>query len=180
MNEQFAEKNINTPETNLTTVVDPNLAATTIPDSVQDYLGIADALYRYGAGIDLNDAALFASAFSENAVVDFSAVARKLGLELPPLLIGGENIVQHIISVAGHHTTTHVVTNPRIRVEGDTAKMLALVEAMHLPPDDHSRHCLMKNRYDVDLIRDGKDWRICRLTIDTAWFTGDPQVLLSK
>lgn len=179
MNNQLAEKLMDTQATKSTVSSDPNLAATTVPESLRDFLEINDAVYRYAAGLDLNDATLFASAFTEDAVVDFSRFARKLGIEAP-LLTGGDNIVEFLSNNAGPQTTTHVVTNPRIRVEGDNAKMLALVEAVHLLSNDHSRQCLMKNHYDVDLIRDGKRWLIRRLTIDSFWFTGDPQVLSEK
>jgi len=55
--------------------------------------------------------------------------------------------------------------------------MDALVEAQHLPASDHSRYYLMKNRYDVELVREGDLWVIQRVTIDNIWRTGDPTVL---
>ncbi|MNW09877.1 hypothetical protein D3C71_2069780 [compost metagenome] len=62
-------------------------------------------------------------------------------------------------------------------VDGDRAHLDALVEAQHVPRADHSRHYLMKNRYDVDLVRQGDMWVIQRVTIDNVWRSGDPSVL---
>jgi hypothetical protein len=35
----------------------------------------------------------------------------------------------------------------------------------------------MKNRYDVELIRQGEAWVILRSTVDNVWRSGDPAVL---
>jgi hypothetical protein len=69
------------------------------------------------------------------------------------------------------------VTNPRVTVDGDNARLDALVEAQHVPRDDHTRHYLMKNRYDVELARAGDVWVITRNTVDNVWRSGDPAVL---
>jgi hypothetical protein len=73
--------------------------------------------------------------------------------------------------------TTHQVTNVRVGIDGDTARLTALVEAQHLLADDPATHALLKNLYDVDLLRDGDRWVISRLRIDNAWFTGDPAAI---
>lgn len=147
--------------------------------SAEVHLEVTDALYRFGAGHDHADAGLLASAFSADAVVDFGPCGRKMGLEFP-LLTGGETIVKFLSANAGRQTTTHVITNGRVHVEGDAAKLRALVDATHVPANDHSRRCQMMNWYEVELMREGRFWRIRRLVIDNAWFTGDPQVLLGK
>lgn len=51
------------------------------------------------------------------------------------------------------------------------------MEAQHLPESDPSRHYLMKNRYDVELLKQRDGWFICRVTVDNVWRTGDPTVL---
>lgn len=69
------------------------------------------------------------------------------------------------------------VSNPRVTIDGDTAKLEAMVEAQHVPRKDHSRHYLMKNRYDVDLVRHEGIWVIQRTTVDNVWRTGDVTVM---
>lgn len=147
--------------------------------NVRDRLEIVDALYRFGAGIDSCQAELLASAFTAEAVADFRPAAQKAGLEFP-LLTGRESIVKTLISSVGALDTTHVVTNPRTKISGDTAKLYAIVEAQHLPPQDHSRHFLMKNPYEVDLVREGDRWLIGNLVIKNTWFTGEPKVLMGS
>jgi hypothetical protein len=133
--------------------------------------GAMDALFRFGAGVDHGDADLLATAFSDDAVVDFGPCGRRMGLEFP-LPAGRETIVGFLRAKAGTQATTHVVTNGRAHVEGDVARLRALVDATPLPKGDHSRRCRTMNRYDVDLARDDL-WRMSRLVVSSAWLTGD-------
>ena len=142
-----------------------------------DHIEVTDALIRFGAGVDDGDSELLASAFSDDAVVDFGPCGRKMGLDFP-LLTGGETIVRFLGSTALTQTTSHVVTNSRVHVGGHEGKLRALVDATHHPKEDHSRHCRMMNWYGARLLREQKFWRIYHLVIDNVWFAGDPQILL--
>jgi hypothetical protein len=73
--------------------------------------------------------------------------------------------------------TTHSVSNPRVSFSDGGAQLEAIVEAQHLPRNDHSRYYLMKNRYDVELVQQDEVWVIQRVTIDNVWRSGDPTVL---
>lgn len=146
---------------------------------IQDRLEIADALYRFGAGVDFNSEELLVLALAPDVVVDFTASNQLWGLEFP-VLQGRDTVIQALKSSVGILDTTHTVTNPRTQIEGDTAKLYAIVEAQHLPPNDHSRHCLMKNQYDVTLVRDGEHWVIQHLIVKGVWFTGDPKILIGQ
>lgn len=147
--------------------------------SAHDHLAITDALLRFGAGVDDGDAKLVTSAFSDDAVVDFAPCGQKMRLDFP-LMTGGETIASFLGLTSRLQTTSHVVTNARVRVEGHEAHLRALVDATHRPKDDHSRHCRMMNWYDARLIRDGTRWRMRRLVIDNVWFTGDARILLER
>lgn len=153
-------------------------SATTVQE-LRDRAEVLDALYRFGLGQDLKDRALFASAFAEDAELDFRPAAAKWGAR-PPLMSGRDTIVTTILGLfTGRVDTTHQVTNPRVAVDGDTARLTALVEAQHLLTADHGVFALLKNPYDVDLVRDGERWVISRLRIDNAWFTGDPAAIFT-
>lgn len=141
-----------------------------------DKFAVVETLYRFAAGIDLRDNDLLASAFAVDAISDFGPAGKKAGFEYP-VLEGRENIVSALTGSLRQIDTTHSVSNPRVSINGDKAVMDALVEAQHVPSNDHSRHYLMKNRYDVELIREGDVWVIQRVTIDNVWRTGDPTVL---
>jgi hypothetical protein len=141
---------------------------------LRDGVEIVDALYRFGLGQDLKDRELLASAFAADAELDFRPAAARWGGH-PPVMSGRDTIVTSILSMfSGRVDTTHQVTNPRVAVDGDNARLTALVEAQHLLVPDHSEFALLKNLYDVELVRNGERWVIQRLRIDNAWYTGDP------
>ncbi|MBN8736907.1 MAG: nuclear transport factor 2 family protein [Xanthomonadales bacterium] len=145
--------------------------------SAQDFIAIVDALYRFGAGQDLRDRGLFASAFSSDAVLDFTQPARLLGADIAPFE-GRQAIVDAVFAAIDGLDTTHTVTNPRVTAfEGDRAELFALVEAQHLPRADHSRHLLLKHVYTSKLSRHGEAWTIDHMRIDMVWSAGDAAVL---
>lgn len=144
---------------------------------IADKLAVVETLYRFAAGIDLRDNNLLASAFAEDAVSDFRPAAAKAGFEYP-VLEGRGTIVAALSGSLGQVDTTHSVSNPRVSIDGDNAHLDALVEAQHVLQNDHSRHYLMKNRYDVEMVRQGEVWLIKRVTVDNVWRTGDPAVLV--
>lgn len=146
---------------------------------LRDRTEILDALHRFALGQDLKDGELFASAFAADAELDFGPAAARWGAE-PPLMWGRDTIVSTILGLfTGRVDTTHQVTNPRIAIDGDTARLTALVEAQHLLTADHGVFALLKNPYDVELVRDGGRWVIRRLRIANTWFTGDPAAIFA-
>ncbi|MER6126930.1 nuclear transport factor 2 family protein [Streptomyces sp. NPDC001795] len=144
---------------------------------LRDRVEIADALHRFSLGQDLKDKELFASSFAPDAALDFRPAAAKWGA-VPPLMTGRDAIVTTILGLFTDRVdTTHQVTNTRIAVDGQTARLTALVEAQHLLTADHRTHALLKNLYDVDLVREGRRWVMRRVRIDNAWYTGDPAAI---
>lgn len=132
-------------------------------------------------GIDTNNADLFASAVTEDVVVDFSAVGRKTGLDFPPIE-GRDVVVGGFLASMGPLDTTHSVSNLRIAVEGDAATLAAQVLGRHFPPGegakpDHERPFVSMNFFEGELVRSGDTWRFARLAVDNAWSEGDPGVL---
>lgn len=144
-----------------------------------DKLSVVETLYRFAAGIDLQDNDLLASAFAENAVSDFQPAAAKAGFEYP-MLEGRDTIIAALSGALSHVDTTHSVSNPRASVDGDKAHLDALVEAQHVLKSDPSRHYLMKNRYDVEMVRRGEVWLIERVTVDNVWRAGDLAALFDN
>ncbi|MCF2527917.1 nuclear transport factor 2 family protein [Yinghuangia soli] len=146
---------------------------------LRDRAEIADALLRFGLGVDERDPDVFTSAFTPDAVFDFRPVAERLGLEIP-VMDGFDAILAVHFNDGWNLDTTHSVTNVRIAVDGDEARLTAIVEAQHLPKHDHSRHLLLKNRYDVELVRTGSGWAMRHLLVKNVWFTGEPKVLAGE
>ncbi|MDF6021306.1 nuclear transport factor 2 family protein [Streptomyces sp. JH34] len=144
--------------------------------AIADKFAVVETIYRYAAGLDLRDKDLLSSAFTDDAVADFGPATKKAGQEYPPVE-GRETIAAALLASLGHLDTTHSVSNPRVSLDGDRAKLEAIVACQHLPREDHSRHVLMTNRYDVELVRSGDVWLIQHVTVDNAWTQGDPTVL---
>ena len=145
----------------------------------QDFIDVTDALYRLAAGVDSNDKAMLQSALTIDAVVDFTRNKPLWGLDFP-LLEGREAVIGALQGTVGPLDTTHVVTNPRVTVTGDGATLDAILEAQHFPPGDHSRHCLMKNRYRTELAREDGVWKLRHVVVTGMWVTGDPKVLIGQ
>ncbi|WP_063798141.1 nuclear transport factor 2 family protein [Streptomyces sp. 150FB] len=149
---------------------------------IVDRAAIADTVHRYAAGLDHGDAELLTSSLTEDATVDLTPATTKIGLDFP-VLAPRETVVGVLIPAVGPLDTSHVISNIRTTVDGDTANVRCYAMAQHFPPGEgprpeRTRQALMMNRYDADLVRDDKIWRIRRLTIDSAWFSGDPTVLM--
>jgi hypothetical protein len=145
-------------------------------NTAADQLAVIDALYRFAAGIDQRDPQLLASSLAENAVSDFRPAAAKAGFEYP-VIEGRDVIVTALAGALAALDTTHSVSNPRVTIDGATARLDALVEAQHVLRNDPARYYLMTNRYDVELARAGDGWVITRTTVDNVWRSGDIAVL---
>jgi hypothetical protein len=145
-----------------------------------DQAAIADALHRFAAGLDLGDAELYASALAEDVTIDMTP-ASKIGLEFT-VLTPRDTVVRIGMDTVGRMDSSHMLSNIRAVIDGDIARAQCYAQAEHYPPGQGSRsaftgHALMMNYYNVDLVRDGEQWRIKHLTIDNLWFRGDVQVL---
>jgi hypothetical protein len=141
---------------------------------LRDREEVVDALYRFGLGQDLQDRELLASAFAPDAELDFGPAAARWGAQSPPMT-GRDTIVGTILGMfAGRVDTTHVVTNLRVSVDGDEARLTAVVEAQHLLKADHRTHALLKNLYAVRLVRDDARWVMRHVSIDNVWYVGEP------
>lgn len=142
---------------------------------------ITNALHRYAFGIDHADRDSLASAFTADAVLDSTPMARKIGLASRPMNSRDE-ILAMVLPAFGPLDTSHTVSNPQITLDGDSATLQAYVLAQHFLPGEGprpecTRHALFMNRCSAELVRDGKMWRMRRLVIDNAWFDGDLTVV---
>jgi hypothetical protein len=79
-----------------------------------DRTEIAETLYRYAAGLDLGDADVLASSFTEDVVFDFTPAASKAEVEFP-VLSSRDVVVKNLIAVLGPLDTSHSVSNGQRR-----------------------------------------------------------------
>ncbi|WP_116997390.1 nuclear transport factor 2 family protein [Desertimonas flava] len=144
---------------------------------IDDRTAVVDALYRFAAGQDDRDPAVLRSAFTDEATLDFTQPAQRFGAAGP--VFRGVDEILTILDILEPLVTSHVVTNPQVAVDGDTATMRALVAAQHVRRDDPARHLLLQNVYDLELRRDSDGFRISTMLIRTLWSDGDPTVLFA-
>ncbi|MGL5819380.1 MAG: nuclear transport factor 2 family protein [Phycicoccus sp.] len=161
----------------MTTQVDQHQIA----EQIRDERDALDALIRFAEGLDRGDADILASAFTEDAVADFTPAAERVGISFP-VLTGRDTIVTGLIGSIGALDTSHSVTNTRVTLDEDRAVLTAYVEAQHFPRGEGSqpasaRQLLMKNTYRVDVVRRDADWRIGRMTVDNLWAVGDVAII---
>jgi hypothetical protein len=149
-----------------------------IVGELKDRAEVIDALFRFALGLDLRDRDLAASAFAPDARLESRAAGQQAGAG--QVMNGRDTIVDTVLATNAPHDTTHVVTNPRIEVNGDTAALTAIMEAQHLVTADHSRSALLKNRYAAALSRDGQRWVIHRVRVDTIWHAGNPEAVFTR
>ncbi len=141
--------------------------------------GVGDALLRFAAGTDNGDRALLESAFAEDALVDFGACGRAIGLDFEPLR-SVARVTGFLAGTSKHQVTSHVFTNPRVLLDDAHAHLRALVDATHIVRADRARRFRMMNWYDADLVQIKGRWRIARMAIDNIWFKGDPAILMLR
>lgn len=158
-----------------------NPVTTAVTASAELTANAADALLRFTNGMDNDDGDLIASSFTDDAMVDFTPAAGKVGMQFP-VIEGRDNLVSALVPFAAQFTTSHSVSNIRVMEDGDKARLYALVEAQHLPEGERDRNFMMKNVYDLTLVLDGDDatgrtWLIERMVIDNLWADGDVGVM---
>jgi hypothetical protein len=144
-----------------------------------EHLAVVDALHRFAWGMDTDDAAMIASAFSENGVADFSSAAKRIGVTFPALT-GRETIQKGLAGFASGFITSHKVVNARVEVNGNEAKLRAIVEAQHIPVKDGSRSMLLENDYSITLIKQGDDWQMTNMKVENPWSQGDMKIFTGE
>lgn len=152
-----------------------NPLETSLPTSALS--GIADALYRFAAGQDLRDRALLATAFTEDAVLDFSHPASCFGVDLAPFS-GRDTLVETVFATTEPLITTHTVSNVRVTGAHSTGtSAYALVEAQHVVRNAPEQRLKLKNHYFLDAVCVDGLWQLRRMRIEMAWHEGDKSVL---
>jgi len=126
-----------------------------------DRAEIAELLARYARCIDERDWAGLQGTYAEDGVMEHGATA--VGRDGVPGL--SERI---LTGVASSH---HVVDDPGIEIDGDTARTRSHYFATHVA-DDGAIIRQAGGWYDCALRRTPAGWRFTRVTARSAWRTG--------
>lgn len=78
--------------------------------------------------------------------------------------------------------TTHMATNIRCTVKGDTAELSSCVLAQHFrcgqgPSPEYQDYYMFGNEYTAKLVREDELWKMSHVTIAPAWTQGNPDVM---
>jgi len=148
------------------------------PDRLQfllDRAAIIDVMSAYATGLDARDWTLWRSIFVDEAVFDLSSwsgqPARRLDSDR---VVAGQARIFAELAV-----TQHFITNHRIVIEGDRARVLAHMRAEHwsdVPGPGRGRYTMF-GYYDDKLIRTANGWKIAEMQLNVTRTEGDRAVM---
>jgi 3-phenylpropionate/cinnamic acid dioxygenase small subunit len=133
---------------------------------IVDRQRITDVINGYAAGIDFKNWGDWEDLFAEEAVIDYPGGHYEGRIGLAAWL---QNRMR------GFPLTQHIISNVDIRIDGDSARSVAYLHAVHVPdPQKPDRHFDTGGWYINEYIREGPTWRIRRLALTRIWSMGDP------
>jgi 3-phenylpropionate/cinnamic acid dioxygenase small subunit len=133
---------------------------------VVDRIEIDDLLTRYATAVDTQDWNLYASCFTPDAFIDYTAAGGIKG-HLPEV----KAWIAQVIPV--FPMTQHVVANRAVTLNGDTATARScFFNPMGLPDEDGGRVLFFDGGYYNDkLVRTPEGWRIAERIEETSYST---------
>ena len=139
-----------------------------------DERGVCDALYRFAEGIDLRDWTLYRSAFTE--ILTFDYTSHRPGSQ--GTVAADEWVVRARRRFETLTATQHSMTNPRVEIVGDRAKVSMYVQAWHESDvGGQPVHCTIGGRYVNEVVRSEDEWRIEVLKLEVRLVQGDRSIL---
>jgi len=120
---------------------------------------IVDVFNRYASGIDLRDAELYRSCFTDGLEVDLSGTG-------PGHCKAEEWVAQAFRAVSGFQTTQHIITNHQPQIREDEATCVAYLLAQHWNPENAF---LVGGYYTDELVRTPEGWKIRKLVLTVTW-----------
>ncbi|MCU1394466.1 MAG: hypothetical protein JWM34_2894 [Ilumatobacteraceae bacterium] len=143
--------------------------------SAEDKLAVAECLYRYAAGVDTRDWPLYRSAFADEVEFDFSGY----DAGRPAVTMAADDWVAGVRPLFdGLAATQHMMSNPLVELDGDSAGIMMYVRAHHVrdPADPESSYTI-GGHYRNRLVRAGSEWRLTRVSLHVTWTLGHPEIM---
>ena len=148
------------------------MAAMTLQE-IADRIEIDDLLTRYATALDAKDWELFATCFTPDAWIDYSAAGGIKG-RLAEVRQGLAELM------AGFPRTQHLVTNKAVRLSGDTATCRScLFNPMGVRDGDGMAVFLEGGYYRDALVRTADGWRIAERSEEPTYSTRRHRVILN-
>ena len=139
-----------------------------------DYNQIVNRRYDYALGIDTRDFDLLRSIFTENITMDFEDYSGQ-----PVATMKADDWVAGCkVLFTGLDATQHVMTNPRVDIQGDRATLKMYMKAEHfLMNDQGNADFALGGYYTDELIRDNGEWLISAVTLKLFWNRGNRHIM---
>jgi SnoaL-like domain len=83
------------------------------------------------------------------------------------------------VSTALHHldASQHLISNHQVSVDGDTATCRCYLQAQHVRKSaENGPNFIVAGRYQDQLVRTDRGWRISRRVLTVDWTEGNPKV----
>ena len=132
---------------------------------VADHLAILEVLARYARGVDTRRWAAVRACFTDDAVVEGTRAQGPVDDYLATMRV----------TLAPFVVTSHLITNPIVELQGDTASVESTCLALHWRSVDSERGAVddmsMQVSFDDNFARGDDGWRIRRRTVTAAWTT---------
>ena len=126
---------------------------------------IAEVMYEFTARMDGQEPERVAELMAEDVVVEHAGGGAN----------GRDAFIRTLVAAVGRHFTSHhMISNERIRIRGDRARMVCYFHSVHLDDPQHpERHADHGGWYLVSLARSAGAWRIARLKQVSVWSAAD-------
>ncbi|MDP6876308.1 MAG: nuclear transport factor 2 family protein [Alphaproteobacteria bacterium] len=135
---------------------------------------ISQVLYRYATAIDTRDWDLLATCFTEDLEADFRSFGGR------EVVKGRDTWLEAIKStIAGLDATQHLTANHVHNVDGDSATLVAYLQAVHrLDTARSDPEYTVGGYYTCDMLRgDDGQWRMRRYSLSVSWHRGNRDIL---
>ena len=147
--------------------------------SLLDRAAIIDVLSNYATGLDARDWQLWRSIFLDEVLFDLSSWTGQ-----PGRMLNADRVVAaQAREFAELSTTQHFMTNHRVTITGDRARLLAHMRAEHWIPLDASagnrttERYTMFGYYDDKLVRTINGWKIAEMQLNVTHTEGPRWVM---
>ena len=139
-----------------------------------DAAAVCASLYAFAQGIDTRDWKLLESQFTDPFSLDYSSHrAGSVGTMSPSAWVARARRRFQTMTA-----TQHSMTNPRVDIDGDSARCRMYIEAWHVAEiAGGTEWCTIGGEYHNRLQRIDGRWLISHLELERRWTIGNPDVL---
>ncbi len=141
---------------------------------MDDFNEIARKRYEYALGIDTRDFDLLRSIFTDDITMDFEDYSGQ-----PAQTLSADAWVAGVrVLFTGLDATQHVMTNPIVDIDGESATCRMYMKAEHFLANDEGSFDYAIGGYYTDRLRkDGDRWLIEAVTLKLFWQRGNRHIM---